>query len=188
LTGLPVADLWFFHINDGASPNVPNLKPYWNPETKCLRKTESYSINSVLRTLLITGLGRLGTLEKLFFSTGCFTRPAWEWMGASTDLTYVSVWACRYLTILFPIVGKADFIPGEAWRKGPLWTIVPTQGIVATLMKIGRSVKGSIVQFIQRFLPRLTITFTQVPQPYIIIMEGYYPFHFMNFFYSRHIL
>jgi hypothetical protein len=28
LTGLPVADLWFFHINDGASPNVPNLKPY----------------------------------------------------------------------------------------------------------------------------------------------------------------
>jgi hypothetical protein len=42
-------------------------------------------------------------------------------------------------------------------------TIVPTQGIVATLMKIGRFAKGSIVQFIQRLLPRLTISFTQVP-------------------------
>jgi hypothetical protein len=57
-------------------------------ETKCLRKTESYPINSLLRTLLFTGLGRLGTLEKLFFSTGCFTRAAWELMGASADLLY----------------------------------------------------------------------------------------------------
>jgi hypothetical protein len=28
LTGLSVADLWFLHINDGASPNDPILKPY----------------------------------------------------------------------------------------------------------------------------------------------------------------
>ena len=28
LTGLSVADLWFLHINDGASPNDPSLKPY----------------------------------------------------------------------------------------------------------------------------------------------------------------
>ena len=28
LTGLSVADLWFLHINDGASPNVPSLRPY----------------------------------------------------------------------------------------------------------------------------------------------------------------
>jgi hypothetical protein len=28
LTGLSVADLCFLHINDGASPNDPSLKPY----------------------------------------------------------------------------------------------------------------------------------------------------------------
>ena len=35
---------------------------------------ESYPISSLLKTLLFTGLGRLGSLKKLFFSTGCFTR------------------------------------------------------------------------------------------------------------------
>ena len=80
-------------------------------------------------------------------------------MGGGLYRSYVSLWACGYLTILCPIVGKANFIPGEAWPNGLLITIVPTQGIVATLMKIGRSVKGSIIQ---RLLPRLTITFTQV--------------------------
>ena len=40
--------------------------------------------------------------------------------GAPTDLTYVSVWACRYITIVFPIIGKADVFIGEAWPKEPL--------------------------------------------------------------------
>jgi hypothetical protein len=48
------------------------------------------------------------------------TIPWVGWMGAPTDLTYVSVWACKYITILFPIIGKADVFTGEAWPKGPL--------------------------------------------------------------------
>jgi hypothetical protein len=41
--------------------------------------------------------------------------------GAPTDLTYVSVWACRYITIVFPIIGKADVFIGDVNLDKSLW-------------------------------------------------------------------
>jgi hypothetical protein len=58
-------------------------------------------------------------------------------MGAPTDLTYVSVWACKYITILFPIIGKADVFTGEAWPKGPL-------SIFSTIKEI-HAMKGVVI-------------------------------------------